>query len=561
MVRKSIYYFSIFISIISFLFIFLSQIKNCLLLGGYTPFHISMIFEIRMAFINHSFPSWVNFTSFYNLGQAINGMYPDVTLWPFVLITMWLPFSKQIVVITALIFILTFIVTFYSLVKHNFDKSMAITTAMVYSFSGYCIYQFIIEFQPGTGIIYAFSFPIFFYMKELFVKQSADFKTIIKGTLLFSLILFSHLLSAVVFLLIFFISFILNLTIQKRINYYAIYNVLVSSFLTFIVCLPVIYRLIKIRMSGITEPFGKGNVTAESFNKLFSNLQVISRVSLSAVSLFLLIIILIYSNKTALINELLSIELFIMILCTNIIPWNIIGKIPLLNMLQYTPWRFGIWLSILPLFIFIRMDSNIDVNSKVLVLSIVCILSVANVIGNYKNYMNSPLKFTSNNVTSLNQIKYNPIHNRILIRDYSPKQANKVGINDKVSKRVINQAKSPYIKVDKSKIKVKKQIEANGVKLRMHGFSEKRKILLPVYGYRSLKKEYSITLNDKYEVSEKNITTEDGFLKLNIPNGYYNSLKINSIKISFNNPKIYSILIVLSTFLLSILVVLYFAFD
>ena len=230
-------------------------------------------------------------------------------------------------------------------------------------------------------------------------------------------------------------------------------------------------------------------------------------------------------------------------------------------MLQYTPWRFGIWLSILPLFIFIRMDSNIDVNSKVLVLSIVCILSVANVIGNYKNYMNSPLKFTSNNVTSLNQIKYNPIHNRILIRDYSPKQANKVGINDKVSKRVINQAKSPYIKAHKSKIKVKKQIEANGVKLRMHGFSEKRKILLPVYGYRSLKKEYSITLNDKYEVSEKNITTEDGFLKLNIPNGYYNSLKINSIKISFNNPKIYSILIVLSTFLLSILVVLYFAFD
>lgn len=162
MVRKVSFYITLLLAFIGFIYIFISQLSNGLYLIGDTSFHVSRIYDIRQAFLNHEIPLWINFHSFFGLGQAINGMYPDISLWPFILLTLWMPFHNQIVVINGLMFVLTFGVTFLTLKNHKINSKYALLSSIIYAFSGYCLYTFIYEFQPGTAVIYCCSFPILY---------------------------------------------------------------------------------------------------------------------------------------------------------------------------------------------------------------------------------------------------------------------------------------------------------------------------------------------------------------------------------------------------------------
>ena len=163
-----------------------------------TRFHIGRIYDIREAFKAHSIPTWVNFDSYHGMGQAVNGMYPDITLWPFVFITNGLSFVNQVIAIKALILIATFLITYVSLVKHCFTKENSFYVAILYAFSGYSLYQFLYELQPGAIVIYIFTFPLIFSIKDVLYTQKIDLKLIIKLSLLFGIALYSDLLSAVV---------------------------------------------------------------------------------------------------------------------------------------------------------------------------------------------------------------------------------------------------------------------------------------------------------------------------------------------------------------------------
>ena len=132
-----------------------------------TRFHIGRIYDIREAFLAHRIPTWVNFSSYHGMGQAINGMYPDITLWPFILITNGLSFVNQIIAIKVVILLATFIVTYISLVKHNFIKENSFYVAILYVFTGYSLYQFLYELQPGAIAIYIFTFPLIFSIEEV----------------------------------------------------------------------------------------------------------------------------------------------------------------------------------------------------------------------------------------------------------------------------------------------------------------------------------------------------------------------------------------------------------
>ena len=76
-----------------------------------TFFHIGRISEIRYAFQHFEFPNWLNFQSFFGIGQAVNGMYPDISMYPFVLLTMPLSPFHQVIAVQVLIAVLTVIIT------------------------------------------------------------------------------------------------------------------------------------------------------------------------------------------------------------------------------------------------------------------------------------------------------------------------------------------------------------------------------------------------------------------------------------------------------------------
>lgn len=74
---KKIVEIFLLISLISYCFFLLYNSR----LYYDTFFHIGRVYEIRYAFQHLEFPNWLNFQSFFGIGQAVNGMYPDISLY------------------------------------------------------------------------------------------------------------------------------------------------------------------------------------------------------------------------------------------------------------------------------------------------------------------------------------------------------------------------------------------------------------------------------------------------------------------------------------------------
>lgn len=329
------------------------QFNGGVKLFGDGIFHVQRILEIRNSFLHLEIPSWVNFSTFFGIGQAVNGMYPDITLWPLVFITIFLSPQHQVVVISFLIFFLTLTVTWLCLSIRTDNIEMSFYLATIYTFSGYTLYQFLNEIQPGAAIINIFIFPIFFVSKELLDSKKIDITLICKFSLCIILIGFSHLLSLIVYGFLLG-SVVLFRIFQRKISISFFVNALLSFPLVLVGMSPIIYRILKISSSGILEPFGKGHIKAATLPKMLEFISWWSRGQLSIAALVLLIIVYCFFNsgiKSQLIR-LSILEGYMFILCLKAFPWKVFNHVPLVNTLQYTPWRFGIWLSVIPIIMF-----------------------------------------------------------------------------------------------------------------------------------------------------------------------------------------------------------------
>jgi hypothetical protein len=128
-------------------------------------------------------------------------------------------------------------------------------------------------------------------------------------------------------------------------------NLALAAFLTIMLCLPMIYRIIKISKTGLLSPFGKGTVLSDSLWTLFKTTSWSAKSTISEVAIALIVITLIGLKKDKLKQLLpwLAIELVLIIFCTNIIPWNLLAKLPIIDSFQVANWRFAPFLGMIPL--------------------------------------------------------------------------------------------------------------------------------------------------------------------------------------------------------------------
>lgn len=513
-----------------------------------TQFHIGRIYDIREAFLAHRIPTWVNFSSYHGMGQAINGMYPDITLWPFILITNGLSFVNQIIAIKVVILLATFIVTYISLVKHNFIKENSFYVAILYVFTGYSLYQFLYELQPGAIAIYIFTFPLIFSIEEVLYTPELNKKLIVKLSLLFGIILYSHLLSAVVIACLIISMWLLRVVLEKKLNYFSILNLFLASILTFFYSMPILYRLYVISQSKIAPPYGKGLVDSESLNYIFNDPQIYARVSLSFVALLLFIISLHYFGKNSKITRYLIGEMVIILLCSNLIPWNILGKLPLINMFQFTPWRFGIYLSALPMLAFLYTHIK-NKNMILFVLSLISLAAVPEALSqNNSIFKTSQCTFINSKALKADNSNQNF---GSIIRDYLPAKTIGNSINGDVPNFAKRRSFYPKIEGPQQESNVKKVISDYGsISLYNQKSVEKGVYTIPVYYYSSLK--YRIYVNGK-KIS-KISGDHHGFMKIK----FNNLLQRNSkIVVIYNNPKFYNALLVASL-AIYLFVIIYF---
>ncbi|MCD5437172.1 hypothetical protein LOB33_09045 [Lactobacillus delbrueckii subsp. lactis] len=225
-------------------------------------------------------------------------MYPDLSLWPLVLVTLPLSLMKQIIAIRLLILALTCLVTYLSLLKHKYQSNLAIFAAVIYTLSGYSLYQASTEVQLGTGIIYIFSFPIFFALVDLFKREKIDYNLVLRLGLLFTMIVSSHLLSAVIVAFIVALLLLYRWLIDRDFNWAVLANLALSGVIAAILSLPVLYRYFYLSRSGLAKPYGQGMIIAESVQKMLSDIDWSTRTTFSVVSLVLLAICLFFGKKS-----------------------------------------------------------------------------------------------------------------------------------------------------------------------------------------------------------------------------------------------------------------------
>lgn len=309
--------------------------------------------------------------------------------------------------------------------------------------------------------------------------------------------------------------------------------------LTILTSLPIFYRLLKISKSSIAPPFGKGDVTPTLLQQIFGNPQVINRTSISLVALILLLFTL-FMTRNKFSNGLLVVEAIIVFWGSNLLPWIILEKLPLLNMIQETQWRYEPWLTVAPLLAFMaaKFPSDIGQKKKFYVLTILAVLSVFAVpevfhdrvpIVNSTNLLTQQLPSTKN--MNINKLR--------LTRDYVPSQAvngNVDTISPVASKMIINS----LVQTKNGDIKIAKRCFNNGVTLTTSSKIDANSWVLPVYHYKSL--NYKISINGK-TLSQQPTTSKDGFMVIHNNKSLPRHSKIS---IKFNNPVTYTMLTIMS---------------
>lgn len=493
---------------------------NFLIAANDTFFHSQRIYEIRTAFQNHSLPSWVNFNSFFNTGQAINGMYPDFTLWPFVLLTNFLNPVHQIIAIKALISGMTFIVTFLSLNK-RFNSQNAILAASIFTLSGSALKDLMVEMQTGTAIVMIFAFPIIFTLKDAIESKKIEPLLIIKTALLMTIVINSHLLSAVTITLIAGIFLVVTTIIQK--NYFPWINLALAAFLTIVLCLPLIYRILTISKTGLLSPFGKGHVLSDPIWTLFINSRWGSKSAISLAAVILLVITLIGIKKDK-IKQLLPwflVELVLIIFSSNLIPWNILDHVPVINNFQVANWRFAPFLGMVPLIVVLINFSKKTARIILLTLTIIAYpmatktaldsqyhqtanLPIVSQTTTKQIQQNTPAKLTATGVTSDKLL-------RTLIPDYTPNttplQKDSGGLN--LDPQLVYLLANHIGYTANRDIPLQHKSTINSVTLSGQNVPA-GDITLPVFGYKSL--NYHVTLNGKTAQWQLN---KQGFITVN----------------------------------------------
>lgn len=518
-------------------------------------FHTQRIYEIRLAFQQHTLPNWVNFNTFFNTGQAVNGMYPDITLWPFVFITNFLTPIHQIIAIKSLIALATFVVSFLSLNK-RFDSRNAILAATIFTLSGSVLKDLTNEMQTGTAIVMIFAFPLLFTLKDIIESKNFDLVLIIKTSLLMAIVINSHLLSAVAITMIAGI-FLIVTTIIKR-NYWSWVNLSLAALLTIALCLPMIYRIIKISKTGLLSPFGKGTVLSDSLLTFFKTTSWSAKSTISEVAIILIVITLIGLKKDKLIQLLpwLAIELVLIIFCTNIIPWKLLAKLPIIDSFQVANWRFALFLGMIPL---ILVLINFSQKTTRIIFLIIATLSFILAFRNTYNFQyyhtqslpivsrystetisqNATVKLTSSGINSDKLT-------RTLIPDYAPNSAplekgsNGGSLDSQTSYLILNHLAT----TKKRDIKLTHTSTAHSLTLKADNVP-KGKITLPVFGYRTL--NYHITVNRQ---KAKATINPSGFITINQKRQSEHAI----YRIEQQPPTLYKALLWMSTVLLIVLI-------
>ena len=326
-------------TICSILFIVLGRGHRCLTNYAYSDieFHLNRIIGLSNI-INHP----INYKVFNQIGMGVNYFYPGLKIFPAALL---IKFTHSVVKgFLAFLFLLNVIsgmIAYYSLksvYKNRFKATIFSTMFIFMTYRALDIYR---RFDIGECLAMTFMLIVFSAMYQIIVDQKNSWGKLAIGM---ALVLYSHLLSAIIVSIMCGLMLILNWKNVKSWKF-VIIQLCKSGITTFTLGLGFLLPYLQQTRLKINPPF-IGNLPSAAlnmsdlFNNSLNNTLGNSKqtvVSLGIICLVFLIIGLFKKHKTSVEKSFYMLGLFSVILSTKLFPWNLFQKH--FALLQF-PWRF-----------------------------------------------------------------------------------------------------------------------------------------------------------------------------------------------------------------------------
>ena len=326
-------------TICSILFIVLGGGHRCLTSYAYSDieFHLNRIIGLS-SIINHP----INYKVFNQIGMGVNYFYPGLTIFPAALLTKFThSVVKGFLTFLFLLNVVSGIIAYYSLksvYKNRFKATIFSTMFIFMTYRALDIYR---RFDIGECLAMTFMLIVFSAMYQIIVDQKNSWVKLAIGM---ALVLYSHLLSAIIVSIMCGLMLILNWKNVKSWKF-VIIQLCKSGITTFTLGLGFLLPYLQQTRLKINPPF-IGNLPSAAlnmsdlFNNSLNNTLGNSKqtvVSLGIICLVFLIIGLFKKHETPVEKSFYMLGLFSVILSTKLFPWNLFQKY--FALLQF-PWRF-----------------------------------------------------------------------------------------------------------------------------------------------------------------------------------------------------------------------------
>ncbi|GAJ25386.1 hypothetical protein JCM15457_250 [Liquorilactobacillus sucicola DSM 21376 = JCM 15457] len=509
--------------------------------GGWDQsFHLNRITDLTATLRQLHPVTFINTTAFSQIGLAVNTFYPYLTLLPFAILHLLIPdlilsvyLGLTILLFTSFTCAHIAMARFSEIAYHDNSLSRPVIFAIVYSLSGYFIFNLVVRFDLGECLV-MMSLPLF--AVGLYEVLLGDWQRWYWLALSAIIIAYSHILSTVVIaflslLIILCSAFSLNHRSQRWKALLKVFIVVLGS--TLFLLVPLITTAAKI---SVTSPklgsLSKQAMTgfaaiALSAGNVINPKSATHGVNLGVIILAAIIIGTIFIKSLSKIGKIMYVcGMIAFFLCTFLFPWQLFDH-SALKILQH-PWRLLIFVN---LFMAGCLGDWLTLLKK-RQLQIFCLalMIIVTIFTNYNYTAQTPLRYPKDQLTDLT------LHTKYM--DYEPVRSNPYLHQIEGHQGTINGRK--YFFKERTPV-------PDGIIYNFPATNHEEKIDVPFLDYGNL-----VVTAQNVELPSH--TSRRGTVAFSVPSN------INSVAIHYQVPTAFKAAALLSLLSISMFLVLWFRF-
>lgn len=325
-------------AVFSVIFIIVGGGRRCLTLyNSDLAFHLNRIIGTENV-LTHP----INYTVFHQLGLGVNYFYPWLTILPII----WLMKLTHSIAVGYMLFLVLFntitgVIAYYSIKPIYKNNLKSLTFSILYLFLFYRGLDLYRRADIGEYIAMTFMVVVFSTLYQLIMGKA---KTWIPLSLGMALIIYSHLLSAIITVIMCCLMLVLTWNYEKNWKF-TIVELIKSIGAVCLLSLGFLFPYFQQMKSGINPPSSENlSKLALGVTNLFNNSlsnswgdSLYTIPSLGIICLIFLIIGIVKTKNTKFEKIIYLLGLISVILSTKLFPWNLFQKH--FALLQF-PWRF-----------------------------------------------------------------------------------------------------------------------------------------------------------------------------------------------------------------------------